>query len=81
MDTMTNTCDKCIYFGRGTLVCFCEANEGMRVLDPNKNSCQYFASACGTLVKCPRCGNGDIRYKAGLLTDLFTCKKCGYEWR
>lgn len=83
MDTMIKTCDKCIYYGKIAMACFCEPNEGMRVFNPTENSCKYFVpiNIPTEASKCPMCGNDDIHCKPGLYIDLFTCKKRGYEWR
>ena len=32
-------------------------------------------------LECPKCKSSDIFIKAGMFTDLYTCKKCNYEWR
>lgn len=39
---MEDKCINCIYYGSFMMACFNMANEGIRVLYPEKNSCNYF---------------------------------------
>lgn len=74
---MVNNCSNCTYHSKALMVCFCEANEGMRVFSPDKQTCHYFTAK----ITCPKCGSEEIYIKSGVTTDLFTCKDCNYEWR
>lgn len=35
----------------------------------------------GNALSCPKCGSHDVHVKSGMFTDLYTCNKCGCEWR
>lgn len=41
MDNNKN-CITCVFYGEATIVCFNEKNEGMRVFNPTKATCQYY---------------------------------------
>lgn len=37
-----NTCGNCVFFSKNLFVCFNDANEGMRVFNPNQIACAHF---------------------------------------
>lgn len=59
-----------------------EINVDYKDLEVGIKNC-YFSSDLNQLDLpiCPKCGNKDIFVKRGMMTDLFICRKCGYEWR
>lgn len=59
-----------------------EINIDYKDLEVGIKNC-YFSSDLNQLDLpiCPKCGNDDVFVKRGMMTDLFICRKCGYEWR
>lgn len=39
---MNKTCKNCTYYSGALMVCFNEANEGIRVFNPDNQTCRYF---------------------------------------
>ena len=57
-------------------------NVDYKDLEVNIKNC-YLSSDLNQLdlPLCPKCSNEDVFVKRGMMTDLFICRKCGYEWR